>query len=90
LLGDAPQLDDISPVKHIDKVNIPILIMHGKDDSVVPISQSQDMYKALKAAGKNVTYKVVENAEHGATTEASRIEMLNTTIAFIEKYNPPA
>ncbi|HTM81013.1 S9 family peptidase [Asticcacaulis sp.] len=90
LLGDAPKLDDISPIKHVDKVTIPVLIMHGKDDSVVPINQSVDMYKALKAAGKTVIYKEVEHAEHGATTEASRIEMLNTTIAFIEKYNPPA
>ena len=89
LLGDSPQLDDISPIKHIDKVTIPILIMHGKDDAVVPINQSIDMYKALKAAGKDVTFKEVEHAEHGATTEASRIEMFNTAVAFIEKYNPP-
>jgi dipeptidyl aminopeptidase/acylaminoacyl peptidase len=90
LLGDDTSLDDISPIKHIDKVTIPMLIMHGKDDSVVPLTQSVSMYKALKAAGKDVTYKEIEHAEHGATTEGSRIEMLNATVAFIEKHNPPA
>ena len=87
LLGEGT-LDEISPIKHIDKVTIPILIMHGKDDSVVPINQSIDMYKALKAAGKDVTYKELAHSEHGATTEASRTEMITTIIAFLDKHNP--
>ncbi len=89
LLGPEDALGGISPIKHAEKINIPILIMHGKDDSVVPISQSTDMVKALKEAGKNVSYFEVAHAEHGATTEASRIEILRHTLDFIEKYNPP-
>jgi len=88
LLGDEATLDDISPVKHIDKVSIPILIMHGKDDSVVSAYQSTTMVNALKAANKTVEYREVEHAEHGATTEASRIEMMTATLAFLDKYNP--
>ena len=89
LLGDPGKLDEISPIKHVDRVTIPILVMHGKDDSVVPATQSTDMVAALKAAGKPVTFFEVEHAEHGATTEASRMEMLGHTLEFIEKYNPP-
>ena len=89
LLGPEPALDDISPIKHIDKVTVPILIMHGRDDSVVPMTQSTDMFNALKNAGKTCEYYEVEHAEHGATTEASRLEILGHTLTFIEKYNPP-
>lgn len=89
LLGAEDTLDEISPVRHIDKINIPILIMHGKDDSIVPVNQSTDMVNALKSAGKNVAYFEVEHAEHGATTESSRIEIMHHTLDFIEKYNPP-
>jgi len=89
LLGDPARLDEISPIKHVDRVNIPILVMHGKDDSVVPATQSTDMVAALKAAGKTVTFFEIEHAEHGATTESSRVEMLTHTLEFIEKYNPP-
>ncbi len=89
LLGPEKSLDEISPIKHIDKINIPVLIMHGKDDSIVPIAQSTDMAKALKNAEKIVSYFEVEHAEHGATTEASRAEMLHHTLDFVEKYNPP-
>jgi len=89
LLGDSARLDEIRPIKHIDRVTIPILVMHGKDDSVVPTTQSTEMVAALKAAGKPVTFFEIEHAEHGATTEASRMEMLGHTLEFIEKYNPP-
>lgn len=89
LLGPEHTLDEISPVKHVANITIPILIMHGKDDSVVSANQSTEMVKALQAAGKPVSYFKVEHAEHGATTEASRIEMMRHTLDFVEKYNPP-
>ncbi len=89
LLGPENTLDQISPVKHVDKIDIPILLMHGKDDSVVSITQTTDMVNALKAAGKTVTYFEIEHAEHGATTETSRVETIHHTLDFIEKYNPP-
>ena len=88
LLGAENTLDAISPIKHLANITIPILIMHGKDDSVVPVTQSTDMVKALKAANKPVTYFELAHAEHGATTEASRIEMMQHTLDFIEQYNP--
>ena len=89
LLGPENTLDEISPIKHVDKVSIPILVMHGKDDSIVPVVQSTMMVNALKAAGKDVTFVEVAHAEHGASNTAARIEMINQIVPFLEKHNPP-
>ena len=55
-----PSLSEISPALHVDKVNVPILLIHGKDDTVVPLSQSRTMANALKEAGKPVDLVVLD------------------------------
>lgn len=87
-LGDPARLDEISPIKHVDKVSIPVLIVHGKDDTVVPFSQSTSMVTALKAAGKDVTFVQYDHEDHWETNEAARTDMLKTISAFIQKHNP--
>jgi len=87
-LGDTSRLDRISPIKHVDQVSIPILIIHGKDDTVVPFSQSTSMVSALKAAGKDVTFIQYDHEDHWETNEAARTDMMKSISAFILKHNP--
>jgi dipeptidyl aminopeptidase/acylaminoacyl peptidase len=87
-LGDPSRLDEISPIRHVDKVSIPILIVHGRDDTVVPFSQSGNMAAALKAAGKDVTFIPYDHEDHWETNEAARTDMMKTISAFIQKHNP--
>ena len=87
-LGD-PTLDDISPIRHVDKVSIPILLIHGKDDSVVDYTQSALMYDALKRGGKDVELVSLSHEDHWLLGGATRAQMLRTTIDFLMKNNPP-
>ena len=43
----------------------PVLLVHGEDDDVVPVSRSRDAESVLKAAGVPVTSLYVPNLEHG-------------------------
>ncbi len=54
-----------SPIKHVSKDDPPFLIVHGEEDKLVPISQSESLQKALKAAGVDSTFVRVKNAAHG-------------------------
>ena len=54
----------ISPIHYAAANAPPTLIVHGGSDSVVPLSESERMYAALKAAGANVEFDVVEGGEH--------------------------
>jgi dipeptidyl aminopeptidase/acylaminoacyl peptidase len=84
-----PSLNAISPVKLAARADAPILLIHGKDDTVVPISQSEAMRSALGAAGKPVQFVVMPNEDHWLSREQTRIAMLNAAVAFVQKYNPP-
>ena len=43
----------------------PVVIFHGNKDRLVPLKQSTDLYKALKARGTDVKLYMVNEADHG-------------------------
>ena len=84
-----PDLAAISPVQLADKVDIPILLIHGKDDTVVPYVQSTLMADALKKAGKPVELVTLPGEDHWLSRGATRLQMLTAVVGFLEKNNPP-
>ena len=61
---------------------------HG-GDLVVPIEQSLTMEAALKQASKPVELVTLPTEDHALAREATRVQVLQTTVAFLEKNNPP-
>jgi dipeptidyl aminopeptidase/acylaminoacyl peptidase len=84
-----PMLDTLSPAKLVDKVTVPIQLIHGKDDTVVRYDQSTTMEKALRAAGKPVELVTLPSEDHWLSRAPTRIAMLNAMVGFLEKHNPP-
>lgn len=84
-----PVYDKISPLRHVADVNVPILLIHGKSDSVVPYEQSVLMDNALKSAKKTDEFVTLTDEDHWLSREATRQQMLQATVTFLEKYNPP-
>ena len=83
-----PHLAAISPAFHADKVSIPILIIQGKDDTVVPFEQSQIMADALKKAGKPYDFVILNHEDHWLSRSDTRLQMLQATMDFLAKNNP--
>ncbi|MBP2158113.1 MULTISPECIES: S9 family peptidase [Asticcacaulis] len=88
MLGDQAQWGTYSPAQNAAKIGVPVLVMHGKDDTSVPIKQSQIMVKALQAAGKPYEFVELANEDHFMSTSENRLKMLQTLIKFMEKNNP--
>jgi dipeptidyl aminopeptidase/acylaminoacyl peptidase len=84
-----PVLAKYSPALHAADASAPILLIHGKDDTVVPLDQSTQMADALKRAGRPYELVVQNNADHWLSLGATRLQMLQSTMAFVEKHNPP-
>ncbi len=61
----SPLLAEASPVSHVDADDPPFLIIHGEDDGLVPIEQSEVLYQSLLAAGVPAEFVRVANANHG-------------------------
>lgn len=87
-LGD-PVLKQFSPAHLADKADIPILLIHGRDDTVVPLEQSRIMAESLQKAGKPYELVVLKGEDHWLTRGETRLETLKATVAFLEKHNPP-
>jgi len=81
-------LNAISPVEQAARADAPILLIHGKDDTVVPIDQSEKMEAALKRAGKPVELVTMDGEDHWLSREETRIQMLTAAVAFVQKHNP--
>jgi len=84
-----PAADVISPIKHLDAVKVPVLLIHGKDDTVVPFEQSQLMYDALHGARKDVQLVALNNEDHWLSRSETRLQMLKASVEFLRAHNPP-
>lgn len=86
---DDPKLKQISPIDHLDNVDVPILLIHGRDDTVVPLQQSIEMADALNAAHKPVTFIKLDGEDHWLSRPETRLQMLQATVKFLQENNPP-
>jgi len=84
-----PLLQQLSPIKHLDAVNVPVLLIHGKDDTVVRFEQSADMFDAMKHAKKDVEMVTLKNEDHWLSRSETRLQMLQASVAFLRAHNPP-
>jgi dipeptidyl aminopeptidase/acylaminoacyl peptidase len=84
-----PVLRAVSPALHADAADAPILLIHGVDDTTVTIDQSREMERALKAAGKPVEFVTLKGDDHYMSKSASRLEMLEASVGFVLKHDPP-
>lgn len=87
-LGDEATLDQRSPAQNTTRIKVPLLLIHGKNDTVVDPLQSLGMQKAMMAAGKPVTYVELSGEDHYMSKEETRLQMLTSAIGFIEAHNP--
>ncbi|WP_233244910.1 S9 family peptidase, partial [Caulobacter sp. HMWF009] len=84
-----PKLNTLSPTRLAAQASSPILLIHGKDDTVVPYAQSADMARALQGARKPVEFVTLRSEDHWLSSAETRLEMLTSAVTFLEKHNPP-
>jgi dipeptidyl aminopeptidase/acylaminoacyl peptidase len=89
-LGKAPRplLDSTSPARLAARIKIPLLLIHGDKDTVVPIEQSQVMIRAMQAAGKPVEMVTLADENHYLIHSVTRTQMLAALETFLAKNLP--
>jgi len=58
----------INPIEEVDKINIPILMIHGDVDARVEYFNFKDYKKAVQAAGKEADFLTLKGADHFSNT----------------------
>jgi acetyl esterase/lipase len=81
-----------SPITYVSPDDPPFLILHGEEDRIVPISQSEALTARLKATGVPVQFVRVQHAGHGfipdgtAPVRPSRSEITRLVVEFFREH----
>ena len=86
LIGTYPQHRERyrqrSPINHIDSINVPLIVLQGGQDVIVPPSQSEMIVAALKTKGIPVEYLLFEEEQHGFRQAKNIVRALEAELAF--------
>ncbi len=80
---DKKELRAFSPALHAEAFNIPVLIIHGKNDQQVPVEHGRRMFNALQKAGKPVIYVEQELGDHFLSRLEDRLEVFQRMDKFL-------
>jgi dienelactone hydrolase len=83
------QFAQVSPLKHAELIQVPLLVMHGNKDQRVPISHSKNMMQALDRHKKTYEWHEFDNEGHGLSDAASDRIFYEKLLAFLDKYIAP-
>ncbi len=75
-----------SALFNADKVNTPLLLLHGSADTNVPVGESIQLYTALKLLGKECELVQIEGQDHHIVDYKKRIKWHKTIMAWWEKH----
>ncbi|MBR9728811.1 alpha/beta hydrolase family protein [Shewanella intestini] len=73
-----------SPLYHADKINTPLLLLHGNADTNVPVGESHYMYTALKMLDKPVELIEFNGQDHHINGRQARFDWWDVTLAWFD------
>jgi dipeptidyl aminopeptidase/acylaminoacyl peptidase len=77
-----------SPLFYLDRIETPILLMHGASDTAVPPIESHIAFESLRRLGKEATYVEYAGEEHVPSqwSYANQVDYCKRILAWFEKY----
>jgi len=85
---DEWELKKMSPVNHAAEFMAPVLLIHGKADTVVSFRQSEAMYKALRRAKKRVELQLYRYGTHDLDDPVNLKNSMSLIESFLAKHLP--
>ena len=78
-------LRENSPNKHADKIQIPILMVHGTADIQVPVEQSKSMARALDRNNKKYELELIKDGDHSLMHGEWRLRLYKHLTEFLDR-----
>ncbi len=79
-------LQNISPLNHVNRIKIPMLVVQGQNDPRVPVTEAIQVVDALRAQGQPVWYMNALNEGHGFRKKENRDVYGQASIMFLQEY----
>lgn len=82
-VADQALLADLSPITRIDRLRTPLLIVHGANDTNVPVIEAEQVAAALAARGVPHKYLLFPDEGHELLHRSSRADYLRETVDWL-------
>ena len=79
-------LERIAPMNHVEMIKKPMMVVAGKNDPRVPVSESDQIVAALKTQGTPVWYLMAKDEGHGYQKKSNQDFEFFASVLFLEKY----
>jgi dipeptidyl aminopeptidase/acylaminoacyl peptidase len=83
---DAGLLADLSPITRIDRLRTPLMIVHGENDSNVPVVEAEQVVAALADRGVPHRYLLFPDEGHELLHRSSRADYLRETVDWLTRH----
>jgi dipeptidyl aminopeptidase/acylaminoacyl peptidase len=79
-------LEKISPTTNVRKIKSPLFVVQGKNDPRVPVTESEQMVKAIRDHGQTVWYLMAKDEGHGFAKKKNNDFQFLATILFYKEH----
>jgi dipeptidyl aminopeptidase/acylaminoacyl peptidase len=79
-------LERLSPINRLEKIRSPLLVMHGANDTNVPVVEAEQIVKNLEQRGVPVEYVLFPDEGHGWRKTTNSIRSTVTLVDFFERH----
>jgi acetyl esterase/lipase len=84
-INDGELLERLSPLRRVDALIAPLLVVHGDNDTNVPVSESEQIVDALRQAGRDVRYLRFSDDGHGIVKRENRVTLVVTITEWLTR-----
>lgn len=80
---DLEFLEEISPINKVDRIEAPLLVIHGANDPRVPLSEAEQIVARLEELGRAVELMVFDDEGHGIVKLVNRRRAYGRVAEFL-------
>ena len=89
LIGPYPERQDLyrerSPIQHTERLSCPLILFQGLEDKIVPPSQAEMMFEAVRRKGLPTAYLAFEGEQHGFRRSENIKRALDAELYFYSR-----
>jgi dipeptidyl aminopeptidase/acylaminoacyl peptidase len=80
----AAFLQSISPLQNVARIRSPLLVVQGKNDPRVPVTEAEQIVQAVRGAGGTAWYLMAKDEGHGFKRKSNREALMDVTTRFFQ------
>lgn len=82
-LADRELLRSLSPIHRVDEVRAPLMVVHGRYDTNVPLGEAERIVAALEARGATPRFLLFDDEGHETHAVAHRAQFVNEVVGWV-------